>query len=77
MKNGHLSRDTYSKIKKMNRSQMEVYLKQFYAVAYGSGVESVSKIITDKIIKGLENTKGIGEKRMAAILESIGKEINR
>lgn len=75
MKTFKINRDLYKKIKKMDHNEMNTYLTNLYATAYNNGVDAVTKTITDKIVKGLENTKGIGEKRMADILDNINKEI--
>lgn len=71
----NISRETYKAVKKMNHIQMNNYLVGVYNTAYNNGVEAITKTITDKIVKGLENTKGIGEKRMTEILTNINKEM--
>ena len=72
-----ITREMYKKIKKMDHREMETYLNNLYTSAHNTGVESVTKVITDKIINGLKRTKGIGEKRMEAILKNINEEMNR
>lgn len=72
-----INRETYKKIKKMDHREMEDYLTNLHAEGYNQGVNAITKIITDKIIKGLENTKGIGEKRMSDIIANINKEIEK
>lgn len=75
MKNATTSRELYKKIKRMNHNEMDAYLSSVYAEAYNNGVSDITKTITDKIVAGLQNTKGIGEKRMTDILTNINKEI--
>ena len=70
-----ITRETYKKIKRMDHREMDAYLTQLHATAYNQGVDAITKTITDKIVKGLENTKGIGEKRMTDIIANINKEI--
>lgn len=75
MKHTTTSRELYKKIKRMNHNELDVYLSNVYANAYNNGVNDTTKTITDKIVAGLQNTKGIGEKRMTDILTNINKEI--
>lgn len=70
-----ISRATYKAVKGMSREELDAYLEQLYADAYNQGVDAVTTIISDKIVKGLANTKGIGEKRMADIIDNINAEI--
>lgn len=69
-----INRETYKKIKSMDREELSQYLNNYYNEAYNNGVKSVSTVITEKIVNGLKNTKGIGEKRMTEILANINRE---
>lgn len=70
-----ISRELYRKIKNMNHREMENYLAGVYTEGFDNGVDSLTKTVASKIIRGLENTKGIGEKRMADIIDNINKEM--
>lgn len=72
-----ISRATYKTIKGMNHKELNTYLEQLHATAYNQGVSAITSSITDKIIRGLSNTKGIGEKRMADIISNINAEIQK
>lgn len=72
----HLSREIYRNIKKMNKEELEIYLTNACSTSYNRGVEAMSKIVSKKIVAGLQKTKGIGEKRMKEILISINKELS-
>lgn len=72
-----ITRDTYRTIKKMDHKQLNDYFTQLHATAYNQGVDSVTRTITDKIVRGLKNTKGVGEKRMADIIANINVEIQK
>ena len=72
----HISREIYRSIKNMNKEELENYLTDVCASSYNRGVEAISKAMSNKIIAGLQKTKGIGEKRMKEILSNIDKELS-
>lgn len=72
----HLSREAYRTIKKMNKLELENFIESQRVDAYNLGVQDVSATITDKIVRGIKNTPGIGDKRYKDILNSIVEEMN-
>lgn len=70
-----INRETYKKIKKMDHKEMESYLVNIQTLAYNQGISDITQSLADKIVKGLESTKGIGEKRMADIIDNINRAI--
>ena len=75
MANIHISREMYRNIKAMNREELETYLNDLCSTSYNQGVETLAKTVSEKIVAGLQKTKGIGEKRINDILESINREL--
>ena len=80
---GHvLRREDYKKVKKMDRTQFEGFCKTLYMEGYQDGRNSVPGIDISQVKEAIAVTKGIGESRLQAIMESIenqfgGKESGR
>ena len=74
-----INRKEYQNIRKMDHNQMNVYLQNIYKNAYmdgfKAGTESVPGIDIAEITEVLLGIKGIGEKRVEAILEALEKEL--
>lgn len=66
-----LRREDYRKVKKMDRSQFEGFCKSLYMEGYNDGRDSVPGIDISQIREAIAETKGIGESRLTAIMESI------
>lgn len=58
-------------MKKMDRSQFEGFCKTLYMEGYNDGRNSVQGIDISQIRDAIAETKGIGNSRLAAIMESI------
>lgn len=71
-----MNRTEYRQVKSMNKEQMEQFLSQKIVAAYNAGVSAMSKSVSDKVVAGIQKTKGIGEKRTKEIIDNINKEIN-
>ena len=71
-----MNRTEYRQVKSMNKEQMEQFLSQKIVSAYNAGVSAMSKSVSDKVVAGIQKTKGIGEKRTKEIIDNINKEIN-
>lgn len=73
-----INRKEYQGIKKKDHNQMNVYLQNIYKNAYmdgfKDGTESVPGIDIAEVRKTLLSVKGLGEKRVADILEALEKE---
>ena len=74
-----INRKEYQGIKKKDHNQMNLYLQNIYKNAYmdgfKDGTESVPGIDISKISEILLGIKGLGEKRVADILEALEKEL--
>lgn len=70
--NGYLiTRARYKSIKAFDHQQMEQFCTDVYKSGYQDGRESVPGVDIEAIIKAIENTKGIGAKKLADIRASI------
>ena len=69
-----INRKEYQAIKKKDHNQMNVYLQEIYKSGYTEGVKSVPGIDIAEIKKVLLSVKGLGEKRVEAILSALEKE---
>ena len=54
---------------------MNLYIQSIYKSGYAEGVKSVPGIDIAEIKKTLLSVKGLGEKRVEAILEALEKEL--
>nr|DAO56919.1 MAG TPA: cAMP-activated global transcriptional regulator [Caudoviricetes sp.] len=70
-----INRKEYQNIRKMDHNQMNLYLQEIYKSGYAEGVKSVPGIDITEIQKVLLSIKGLGEKRVADILEALEKEL--
>lgn len=70
-----INRKEYQGIKKMDHNQMNLYLQEIYKNGYMDGVKAVPGIDIAEIKKTLLSIKGLGEKRVEAILAALEKEL--
>lgn len=70
-----INRKEYQAIKKKDHNQMNLYLQEIYKNGYTDGVKSVPGIDIAEIKKILLSVKGLGAKRVEAILEALEKEM--
>ena len=66
-----ITRDMYKSIKKYDRQQFTAFCTDLYGFGYQDGRESVPGVDIEAIMKAIENTKGIGAKKLADIRASI------
>ena len=72
-----LDRETYKKIKSMNRAEMEKTLKTLYQLGYENALkEGAVDLDTGKLRAELGNIKGIGESRLNEIMSVFEKFIS-
>ena len=74
-KNVTINRKEYERIKKYDRTQMDTFIQSVYKNGYTDGVRSVPGIDIAEIKKTLLSVKGLGEKRVEAILAALEKEM--
>lgn len=70
-----INRKEYQNIRKMDHNQMNLYIQSIYKSGYAEGVKSVPGIDITEIKKALLSVKGLGEKRVEAILLALEKEL--
>lgn len=66
-----ITRARYKSIKAFDHQQMEQFRTDVYKSGYQDGRESVPGVDIEAIMKAIENTKGIGAKKLADIRASI------
>lgn len=66
-----ITRARYKSIKAFDHRQMENFCADIYKSGYEDGRESVPGVDIEAIMKAIENTKGIGAKKLADIRTSI------
>lgn len=72
---GHvLRREDYKRVKKMDRTQFEGFCKTLYLEGYQDGRNSVPGIDITQVKEAIAGTKGIGETRLQAIMNSIEEQ---
>ena len=64
-----LDRDTYKKVKSMNRERMEQFLADIYDLGKNSNQEAVVDFV--ELRKRMSEIKGIGEKRVEIIMNVV------
>lgn len=64
-----LDRDTYKKVKSMNRERMERFLADVYDMGKNSNHEAV--VDFNELRKRISEIKGIGEKRIDIIMNVV------
>lgn len=64
-----LDRDTYKKVKSMNRERMEQFLADVYDMGKNSNHEAV--VDFGELRKRISEIKGIGEKRVEIIMNVV------
>ena len=70
-----INRKEYEKIKKYDRTQMDTFIQSVYKSGFEDGKSSVPGIDISKISDTLLTVKGLGEKRVEAILVALEKEL--
>ena len=66
-----ITRARYKSIKAFDHQQMEQFCTDIYKSGYQDGRESVPGVDIEAIMKAIENTKGIGAKKLADIKASF------
>ena len=65
----NFTRDTYKTVKKMDREQMETFFRNVYDMGKNSNHEAV--VDFSELRKRLAEIKGIGEKRLDLVMETV------
>ena len=70
-----INRKEYQNVKKMDHNQMNFYIQNIYKSGFEEGVKSVPGTDIADIEKVLLGIKGLGAKRVAAIVAALEKEL--
>lgn len=70
-----INRKEYQGIKKKDHNQMNLYIQSIYKSGFEEGVKSVPGTDIADIEKVLLGIKGLGAKRVAAIVAALEKEL--
>lgn len=73
----HFSRDTYKKVKKMDRDEMENFLLKIYEEGQQSILKTRNEIDFEDVRITLMEIKGIGQKRTDQIMMALEERIER
>ena len=65
----NFTRETYKTVKKMDREQMETFFRNVYDMGKNSNHEAV--VDFSELRKRLAEIKGIGEKRLDLVMETV------
>ena len=65
----NFTRETYKTVKKMYREQMETFFRNVYDMGKNSNHEAV--VDFSELRKRLSEIKGIGEKRLDLVMETV------
>ncbi len=66
-----ITRTVYKDVKRYDRHQFTAFCTDLYKYGFEDGRESVPGIDLQEVLRAVSETKGIGEKKMAAIKASI------
>ncbi len=66
-----ITREIYKGVKKYDRQQFTKFCTDLYSYGFQDGRESVPGVDLEAIMAAIENTKGIGQKKLADIKASI------
>lgn len=74
-KNVTINRKEYERIKKYDRTQMDVFIQSVYKSGFEDGKNSVKGVDFENVEKALLTVKGIGEKKVKDIVVALEKEL--
>ncbi len=66
-----ITRTVYKDVKRYDRQQFTAFCTDLYKYGFDDGRASVPGIDLQDVLRAVSETKGIGEKKLAAIKESI------
>ena len=66
-----ITRTVYKDVKRYDRQQFTAFCTDLYKYGFEDGRASVPGIDLQDVLRAVSETKGIGEKKLAAIKESI------
>lgn len=72
-----LNRKQYERIRRMDHCQMTLYIESLYKMAYEDGHKAAEGLNSTEIREVLLGIKGIGEKKVDAIVEALNEAIDK
>lgn len=75
MKAYKLNRKMYDKVRKMDHRQMTLWAESLYKSGFEDGQETAPKLTSQEIRHSLLPIKGIGEKKIDAIIDALKAEL--
>ena len=70
-----LSQKEHDKIKHLNYHKMDLYIKSIYQSGYEEGLKDAEGLTVDEVKEVLLSIKGIGEKRVEAIVRVLNERL--
>ena len=67
------TRDTYNRVRKFDRRDMQTWIESIYNEGYNNGAASVPGIDTEKIFEAIARVKGIGPKKLEEIKAAVNQ----
>lgn len=67
------TRDTYNRVRKLDRRDMQAWIESIYNEGYNNGVASVPGVDAEKICEAIAQIKGIGPKKLQEIKATVNK----
>ena len=65
------TRDTYNRLRKMDRRDMQTWIEELYKSGYEDGKASVPGVDAETIYEAVGKIKGIGPKKLEEIKEIV------
>lgn len=65
------TRDTYNRVKKFDRRDMQTFIETIYNEGYDNGAASVPGVDAEKIYEAISKIKGIGPKKLQEIKDTV------
>lgn len=67
------TRDTYNRVKKFDRRDMQTWIESIYNEGYNNGKASVPGVDVEKIYEAIAQVKGIGPKKLEEIKTAVNQ----
>lgn len=71
--NRAFTRDTYNRVRKFDRRQMQAWAETLYAEGYKDGAASVPGVDAERIYEAVSGIRGIGPKKLQEIRDVVDK----
>lgn len=68
-----VNRKLYEKVRKMDHNTLRLFVNEIYSKGYKAGTEAAEGLKPDEVRQVLLSVKGIGEKKVDAIIEALNE----